>query len=396
MTDTPSALDVLLALLRCRSVTPAEGGALAVLQGFLEPAGFAVHRPTFSEPGTPDVENFYARIGTGAPHIVFAGHTDVVPPGDEAAWRFPPFSGTVADGMVWGRGACDMKGGIAAAVAAALAHVARHGIQRGSISFLVTGDEEGPAVNGTAKLLDWARARGERFDGCILGEPTNPTRMGETIKIGRRGSLTGDLVIEGRQGHVAYPGLADNPIPRMMRALGALAAEPLDAGTAHFDPSNLEVVTVDTGNPSANVIPAACRARFNVRFNDTWRPDTLSAEIRRRLAAAGIGAHRLTFAPCNALAFVTAPGPLTRIVAEAVEVETGVVPALSTTGGTSDARFITRDCPVVEFGLVGRTMHAVDESVDLADLEALQRIYAGVLAAAMGPGASGGLPTAAA
>ena len=394
MTGTPSGLDVLLALLRCPSVTPREGGALAVLQGLLEPAGFAVHRPTFSEPGTPDVENLYARIGTGTPHLVFAGHTDVVPPGDEAAWRFPPHAGTVADGMVWGRGACDMKGGVAAAVAAALAHVARHGTVRGSISFLITGDEEGPAINGTAKLLDWARARGERFDGCILGEPTNPARMGEMIKIGRRGSLTGTLVIAGRQGHVAYPGLADNPIPRMLRALQALTGAPLDAGTDHFDRSNLEVVAVDTGNPSANVIPAECRARFNVRFNDIWTPDTLAAEIGRRLDAAGVGAHRLAFAPCNALAFVTAPGPLTALVADAVTAETGLVPALSTTGGTSDARFITRDCPVVEFGLVGQTMHAVDERVRLDDLETLQRVYARVLEAAMGPAAP--LPKAAA
>ena len=375
----PSALDVLRALLRCPSVTPAEGRALDVLQALLEPAGFAVHRITFSEAGTPDVANLYARIGASAPHLVFAGHTDVVPPGDAASWRHPPFSGVVEDGMVWGRGACDMKGGVAAAVAAALAHVAEHGAARGSISFLITGDEEGPAVNGTAKLLDWARNRGDRFDACVLGEPTNPSRMGEMIKIGRRGSLTGEIVVEGRQGHVAYPHLADNPIPRLMRALTALKASPLDGGTAHFDPSNLEVVAVDTGNPSANVIPADCRARFNVRFNDSWMPDTLSDEIRRRVASAEIGAHRLTFAPCNAMAFLTEPGPFTRAVAQAVEAETGVVPVLSTTGGTSDARFIVRDCPVVEFGLVGRTMHAVDERIAVADLETLQRVYGRVL-----------------
>ena len=380
MTEAPAALDVLRALLRCPSVTPAEGGALDVLEGLLAPAGFGIERVTFSEPGTPDVDNLYARIGTGAPHLVFAGHTDVVPPGDPASWRYPPFSGEVADGMIWGRGACDMKGGVAAAVAAVLHHLARHGAPSGSISFLVTGDEEGPAVNGTAKLLDWARERGIRFDHCILGEPTNPARMGEMIKIGRRGSLTGELAIEGRQGHVAYPQLADNPIPRLMRALAALKAEPLDAGTAHFDPSNLEVVAVDTGNPSANVIPAECRARFNVRFNDTWGPDTLAAEIRRRVEGAGVGAHRLAFAPCNALAFVTEPGPFTRTVAEAVEAETGLVPVLSTTGGTSDARFIVRDCPVVEFGLVGETMHAVDERVSTADLAALQAIYGRVVA----------------
>jgi succinyl-diaminopimelate desuccinylase len=381
---TPSALDILQALLRCPSVTPAEGGALDVIQGLLEPAGFAVHRVTFSEPGTPDVDNLYARIGTGGPNLVFAGHTDVVPPGDEAAWHHAPFSGAIAEGMIWGRGACDMKGGVAAALAAALAHATEHGAPRGSISFLITGDEEGPAVNGTAKLLDWARQRGERFDACVLGEPTNPSRMGEMIKIGRRGSLTGEIVVEGRQGHVAYPQLADNPIPRLMRALAALKATPLDLGTAHFDASNLEVVTVDTGNPSANVNPAECRARFNVRFNDGWTPDTLSDEIRRRIASAGIGAHRLTFAPCNALAFLTEPGAFTRAVAEAVEAETGVAPVLSTTGGTSDARFIVRDCPVVEFGLVGQTMHMVDERVSVADVAMLQRVYRRIIATVLG------------
>ncbi|WP_237481147.1 succinyl-diaminopimelate desuccinylase [Lichenibacterium dinghuense] len=378
---TPSALDVLQALLRCPSVTPAAGGALDMIQGLLEPAGFAVHRVTFSEPGTPDVENLYARIGTGAPHLVFAGHVDVVPPGDAAAWTHAPFSGDVADGMVWGRGACDMKGGVAAAVAAALAWAARGGAAAGgSVSFLITGDEEGPAVNGTAKLLDWARERGERFDACVLGEPTNPGRMGEMIKNGRRGSLTGEITVEGRQGHVAYPHLADNPIPRLMRALAALTSAPLDAGTAHFDPSNLEIVTVDTGNPSANVIPASCRARFNVRFNDLWTPESLSDEIRARVGTAAVGPHRLAFAPCNALAFLTAPGAFTALVAAAVEAETGVKPALSTTGGTSDARFIVRDCPVVEFGLVGQTMHMVDERVSVADVAALERVYGRVIA----------------
>ena len=376
---TPSALDVAQALIRCPSVTPAEGGALAALADLLAPAGFAVHRPRFSAPGLPDVENLYARIGTEAPHLVFAGHTDVVPPGDIDAWRFPPFSGEVADGQLWGRGACDMKGGVAAAVAAVLAHLARHGPPKGSVSFLITGDEEGPAVNGTAKLLDWARERGERFDHCILGEPTNPDTMGDMIKIGRRGSLTGEIVIEGRQGHVAYPHLADNPIPRLMLALDALKRRPLDGGTAHFDPSNLEVVTVDTGNPSANVIPAAARARFNVRFNDTWTPETLADELRRRVEGAGAGRHRLTFAPCNALAFVTEPGSFTTLVAEAVAAATGRSPKLSTTGGTSDARFITRDCPVVEFGLVGRTMHMVDERVALADLATLEAVYGRLL-----------------
>ena len=376
----PAALEVARALIRCPSVTPAEGGALTVLAGLLEPAGFAVHRPRFSEPGTPDVENLYARIGTEAPHLVFAGHTDVVPPGDASAWRFPPHSAEIADGYLWGRGACDMKGGIAAAVAAVLAHLARHGVPKGSLSFLIAGDEEGPAVNGTAKLLDWVRARGERFDHCVLGEPTNPEAMGDMLKIGRRGSLTGEVVVEGRQGHVAYPHLADNPIPRLMRALAALQAAPLDRGTAHFDPSNLEVVSVDTDNPSANVIPAEVRARFNVRFNDCWDPETLAAEIRGRIEGSGAGRHRLGFAPCNASAFLTAPGPFTSLVAEAVAAETGRTPRLSTTGGTSDARFIVRDCPVVEFGLVGRTMHMVDERVSVADLATLEAVYGRVIA----------------
>ncbi len=376
---TPSGVTILQALLRCPSVTPAEGGALDVMQGLLEPAGFTVHRLRFSEAGQPDVDNLYARIGSTAPHLVFAGHTDVVPPGDPGSWRFPPFSGEVADGRIWGRGACDMKGGVAAAVAAVLAHLAGSGVPEGSISFLITGDEEGPAVNGTPKLLDWARDRGERFDHCVLGEPTNPTRLGEMIKIGRRGSLTGEIVVEGRQGHVAYPHLADNPIPRLMRLLAALKAEPLDAGTAHFDPSNLEVVTVDTGNPSANVIPAEARARFNIRFNDVWSPEALQAEIRRRLGGAGAGAHRLTFAPCNALAFLTEPGAFVKLFAEIVEAETGLAPKLSTTGGTSDARFVTRDCPVLEFGLVGATMHAVDENVPIDDLDRLQAIYGTLL-----------------
>ena len=376
---TPSALEVVQALIRCPSVTPAEGGALSTLSALLGPAGFTVHRPRFAEPGFPDVDNLYARIGTEAPHLVFAGHTDVVPPGDPAAWRFPPFSAEVADGQIWGRGACDMKGGVAAAVAAVLGHLAAHGAPEGSISFLITGDEEGPAVNGTTKLLDWVRERGEHFDHCILGEPTNPYAMGDMIKIGRRGSLTGEVFVEGRQGHVAYPHLADNPIPRLMLALAALKAEPLDGGTAHFDPSNLEVVSVDTGNPSANVIPAEVRARFNIRFNDSWTPDTLAAEIRRRIEGSGAGRHRLTVAPCNALAFVTEPGPFTALVAEAVTAETGRNPSLSTTGGTSDARFISRDCPVVEFGLVGQTMHMVDERAALDDLATLQAVYGRVL-----------------
>ena len=374
-----SALSILQALIRCPSVTPADAGALDVLADLLRGAGFAIDLVTFSEPGLPDIRNLYARLGTGAPHLVFAGHTDVVSPGDASRWRFPPFSAEVADGAVWGRGACDMKGGVAASVAAVLAHLDRRGAPVGSVSFLITGDEEGPAVNGTLKLLDWAKARGETFDHCILPEPTCPDTLGQMMKIGRRGSLTGTVTVHGRQGHVAYPHLADNPIPRLIRIMGALSGQPLDAGTVHFDPSNLEFVTVDVGNPASNVIPAEARARFNIRFNDLWMPDTLAAELRARADAAQAGPFGLDFAPCNALAFLTEPSPFTALVSDAVEAETGRRPVLSTTGGTSDARFIKAYCPVVELGLVGATMHAIDERTSIADLASLQAIFERVL-----------------
>lgn len=379
---TPSvAVDLARRLVRCRSVTPADGGALPLLADVLGQGGFRTELVSFSAPGRADVLNLYARLGTAAPCLAFAGHTDVVPPGDEVAWTHDPFGGVIADGRLYGRGACDMKGGVAASVAAALAHRERHGPPRGSIAFLLTGDEEGPAVNGTAKLLDWAAARGERFDACVLGEPTNPERLGEMVKIGRRGSLTGEVTVHGRQGHVAYPHRALNPLPALLRLLGALTGPPLDAGTAHFDPSNLELVSIDTGNPSNNVIPAEARARFNVRFNDRWTDRTLAEEIARRLKAVdGAALHTLTFQPCNALAFLTEPGPFTVLVQEAVRAETGLTPALSTAGGTSDARFIVRRCPVVEFGPVGRTMHATDEHVDVADLDRLAAIYGRIIA----------------
>ncbi len=381
--DPTDAVALTQALVRCPSVTPAEGGAIALLAGLLEAEGFEVHRPVFSEPGTPDIENLYARIGQGAPALVFAGHTDVVPPGDEARWAHGPFSGDIVGDTLYGRGAVDMKGGVAASVAAAVAWCRAHGGKppRGSIAFLITGDEEGPAVNGTVKLLDWAKARGERFDHCILGEPTNPDALGDMIKIGRRGSLTGRIVVEGKQGHVAYPLLADNPIPAMVTLLAALKAAPLDAGTAHFDPSNLEVTTVDVGNPASNVIPAAARAVFNIRFNDAWTPDTLAGEIRRRLAAAAPEGARwsVTFDPTNSTAFVTEPGPFVAFMIDAVERATGRKPRLSTTGGTSDARFIKDHCPVLEFGLVGQTMHQVDERASVSDIRKLADIYRSVV-----------------
>jgi succinyl-diaminopimelate desuccinylase len=371
------------ALIRCPSVTPEEGGALAFIAQVLGDAGFEVHRPVFSEPGTPDVENLYARFGIGRPYLLFAGHTDVVPPGDETRWAHDPFGGIVEGGELFGRGATDMKGGIACMMAAALQFLADKSDFSGSVGFLITGDEEGPAVNGTAKLLRWGHERGERFDHCVLGEPTNPGALGDMIKIGRRGSLTGHLLVHGKQGHVAYPHLADNPIAGMVRLLAALKAEPLDDGTAHFDASNLEVTTVDVGNKASNVIPDQARATFNIRFNDRWSPQTLEVELRRRLRDAAGNAIRYTLCmePTNAVAFLTEPDAFVERLSDAIEAETGRRPALSTTGGTSDARFIKDFCPVVEFGLVGQTMHQIDERVAVADLDRLTAIFRRALAA---------------
>jgi succinyl-diaminopimelate desuccinylase len=368
-------------LIRCPSVTPAEGGALAYLERLLGGAGFTVQRVTFSEAGTADVENLFARIGTGRPNLLFAGHTDVVPPGAEAAWTHPPFSAETSGGYLYGRGAADMKGGIACFAAAALGFLDASGSKpKGSISFLITGDEEGVAVNGTAKALAWTAARGESFDHCILGEPTNPDRLGDMIKIGRRGSLNGTLVVTGTQGHVAYPHLADNPVRGLVAIMGALMAEPLDAGSEFFDVSNLEFTSVDVGNAVVNLIPAQARARFNIRYNDRHTEASLKALIESRAAAAKEGAHwAIEWDRSNAHAFLTKPGPFVDLVVEAIAEKTGRRPALSTSGGTSDARFIKDYCPVVDFGLVGRTMHQVDERVALADLETLTAIYRRIL-----------------
>jgi succinyl-diaminopimelate desuccinylase len=365
-------------LLRCPSVTPSEGGALAFLETTLKAAGFTVHRMTFSEPGTYDVENFYARIGTTAPHLMFAGHTDVVPTGDEKAWSHPPFAGEVAEGELFGRGAVDMKGGIACCVAAVLDHLAANGGKpKGSISFLITGDEESVAVNGTPKLLQWAADHGEKFDHCILGEPSNQNELGDTIKIGRRGSLNGTLIVTGKSGHVAYPQRADNPVRGIATMMAALQSEPLDNGSATFQPSNLEFTSIDVGNKTVNLIPDEARARFNIRFNDCHTLDSLKALLETRAAKAAGGKIKFAFKfePSNAGVFVTKPGPFTELVSNAVFEATGRKPELSTTGGTSDARFITHYCPVVEFGLVGQTMHAIDERVPTADLVALTAIY---------------------
>lgn len=374
MTD---ALDLAQALIRCPSVTPAEAGALDILQDRLAAAGFTTHRVRFASEGQAEIDNLYARIGTGAPHLLFAGHTDVVPPGDLAAWRHDPFGAVVEGGILFGRGAQDMKSGIAAFAAAAIAYVTANGPPPGTIGFLITGDEEGPAVNGTVKLLEWARARGERFDHCIVGEPTSQRDLCDQIKIGRRGSLNGRLTVRGRQGHVAYPQRADNPIPALLAALAALRA-PLDTGTAHFAASNLEITSIDVGNTATNVIPAEARARFNIRFNDLWTAEALAAELTRRVADAAPAAT-LAFDPCNAPAFLTPASTFTDLVCDVIAELRGRRPDLSTGGGTSDARFIQHYCPVLEIGLVGDTMHMVDERVPVADLTQLTAVYARII-----------------
>ncbi len=380
MTD---ALAIARDLLRCPSVTPADAGALGVLERLLYDAGFEVHRITFSEPGAADIDNLYARIGDAAPHLTFAGHTDVVPPGDVAAWSHDAFAGEVADGVLYGRGAVDMKGGIACSVAAVLDYLAANGGRpKGSISFLITGDEEDVAVNGTVKLLQWAAERGEKFDHCVLGEPSNVEALGDCIKIGRRGSLSGTLIVDGVQGHVAYPQRAANPVPEIARLITALSDDPLDHGNEQFPPSNLEFTSVDVGNAATNVIPAQARAKFNIRFNNQHSVETLRDLIEQRVAAAGSGGRlkaRIEWLPSNSGAFVTKPGPFTDLVVAAIEQVTGRRPKLDTGGGTSDARFITHYCPVIEFGLVGQTMHKVDECTPVADLQQLTAVYRGVL-----------------
>jgi len=382
MTSPADPVAIARDLLRCPSVTPTEGGALSFLEATLKGAGFTVHRMTFSERGTADVENLYARIGTKAPHLMFAGHTDVVPPGDPKAWSHAPFSADIADGVLYGRGAVDMKGAIACKVAAALDHLAANdGKPKGSISFLITGDEEGIAVNGSPKLLKWAAARGETFDHCVLGEPGNVDALGDTIKLGRRGSQNGVLVVTGKMGHVAYPHRADNPVRGLVKLMSALMDEPLDQGSHKFDPSNLEFTSIDIGNPTVNLIPGEARARFNIRFNDCHDYTSLKALIEQRAKKAAGDKVKWTidWAPSNADVFYTEPSPFTDVVVGAVAEVTGKTPKLSTSGGTSDARFIKDYCPVVEFGLVGQTMHAIDERVPVKDLQTLTAVYRKIL-----------------
>jgi succinyl-diaminopimelate desuccinylase len=359
-------------LIRCASVTPADAGAQEALAGMLGRLGFTVHRLRYGE-----IENIFARLGTEGPHICFAGHTDVVPVG-AANWRSDPFGGEVRDGVLYGRGACDMKGAIAAFVSG-VARYLEPGASKGSISFLITGDEEGPATDGTVKVLEWMRANGQVPDFCLVGEPTCPVKLGDMVKIGRRGSVNMKIEVYGTQGHVAYPHRADNPIHRLIRALDALTSAPVDAGTDWFEPSTLQITSIDVGNGATNVIPASARAALNIRFNDGHSGASLTAWVRATLSRY---AERFDLeSSISGESFVTKPGPLVDILRNAIKGATGVDPKLDTGGGTSDARFIANYCPVAEFGLVGATMHQTDERVPVAELRDLARIYRDIIAA---------------
>lgn len=367
-------------LMACPSITPVDAGALDVLEHALSPMGFTCHRLPFEEADSERTDNLYARFGDAGNHLCFAGHTDVVPPGDLNAWRIDPFSPEVIDGVLYGRGAVDMKGAIACFVAA----LSRFELKdfRHSVSMLITGDEEGPAVNGTRKVLNWLRERNEVIDGCVVGEPTNPEALGDMIKIGRRGSVSFDLTVTGVQGHAAYPDLAANPIPYLLDILTRVNGHALDEGTEHFDPSNLEITTVDVGNPTGNVIPAQAAATFNIRFNDMHTADSLTEWVASICSHAVRDHEAVSYtldAEAGAEAFLTEPGPLSSLVSDAVESVTGKRPTLSTTGGTSDARFIKDLCPVVECGLINKTAHKVDECISVQSMEQLTDIYYYVL-----------------
>ena len=369
--------DLTARLIRCPSVTPAEGGAIALLADMLTAAGFACTRVDRN-----GIANLYARWGKAGANKAFGfnGHTDVVPVGDAAAWTHDPFGAVVKDGVMYGRGACDMKSGVAAFVAAAVDFVAETPPD-GAVIITVTGDEEGESKDGTVAILDWMAFNGERMTHCLVGEPTCPTEMGEMMKIGRRGSMTARITAVGVQGHSAYPHRAKNPLSALVRLLARLEAEPLDRGTAHFDPSTLAITTIDCGNPASNVIPAQAVAVVNIRFNDTHSGETLSSWLRQEAEAVAeaTGVEIGLAISLSGEAFLTPPGELSALVARAVEAETGKRPVASTSGGTSDARFVKDHCPVVEFGLVGRTMHQVDERVEVAHIHSLKAIYGRIL-----------------
>ena len=378
MTDTGrDPVEIARRLIRCKSVTPREGGALTYLQEVLQKAGFTCHRLPFSEAGTPDVDNLYARIGTAGPVLAFAGHTDVVPPGDEEQWSQPPFGAEIVDDIMYGRGAVDMKGAIACFVAATLDYLASKQPSSGSIALIITGDEEGPSINGTRKIVEWMGKHNQQADHCIVGEPSNPARLGDMIKVGRRGSMNGVLTVTGRQGHAAYPHLAANPIPALLDILGEYLKRPLDEGTAYFGPSNIEITSIDVGNEAVNVIPRTARAQFNIRYNDAHSAASLQELLKAQSAAilegSGLSGH-IEF-QTSGESFITRPGTLVSLMSDVVRDVTGLTPERSTSGGTSDARFIKDICPVIEFGLVNRTIHQVDEQVPIEDLRQLTAIY---------------------
>lgn len=365
-------------LIRCKSVTPKDDGAQAILADLLMKAGFECHHLPFGE-GEERIVNLFARIGSSnGPHICYAGHTDVVPTGPEDQWTYPPFAAEIHDGILYGRGASDMKGSVACFTAAALDYLKEHGVPKhGSISLLITGDEEADAINGTVKVLEWMKENGHVPDVCLVGEPSNPDHLGQEIKIGRRGSLRGELYVTGKQGHVAYQHLADNPLPRLIKMADALSEYEFDTGTDHFSPTNLEVTTIDVGNKADNVIPASGMLRFNVRFNDQWNAEILEAKIRDILDGVSNDYKLDVFS--NAASFMTEPGDWTALVSQAVQDVVGKTPALTTTGGTSDARFVSQYCPVVEFGPVNKTIHQIDENARVDDLEQVTKIYSLIL-----------------
>lgn len=373
------AAELLKQLIQCRSVTPEEGGALRLLNSVLSQLGFNTELLTFSEPGTPDVTNLYARLGNTAPYLMFAGHTDVVPTGAEDKWRFPPFSGEIAEGRMFGRGAVDMKGGVAAFIVAAASYLKEKGPPKGSIGFLITGDEEGPAINGTLKVLQWMKEKGENFDHCILGEPSGLREAGDRIKIGARGSFSAKLTVTGKQGHVGYPEKANNPVPHLLRILSALY-EPLDQGNQWFPASNLEITKLHIANEATNVIPRDAEAWFNVRFCDDWMLQNLETELRSRIEKAANGVQwDLKTRKGNAEAFRSDAGDFLNLVSATVETFLGRKPDFHTAGGTSDARFIKNYGPVVEIGPAGTTLHQTDENIELKDLDQTVRIYRAIL-----------------
>ena len=364
-------------LIRCNSVTPADGGALPLLAETLRAQGFDCELIRFTSPGTPDILNLWARRGSGCPHFCYAGHSDVVPVIDRDQWRADPFGGSIEEGLLVGRGAVDMKGSIAAFAAAATQYLAANPDFDGSISLMITGDEEGPSINGTIKILQWLTKKGIQLDACLVGEPASLDSVGDTVKIGRRGSLNGWLTVTGIGGHTAYPQRADNAAHTLVAMISSLLAEPLDKGTEHFEPSTLQFSTIDIGNPATNVIPGTAHAVFNVRFNDAWTADRVESRLRHRLDQ--IGKAYVLDIKVSGESFLTPPNAFAEIVAQSVEAQTGRRPEFSTGGGTSDARFIHHFCPVAELGLVGQTMHKRDEAVSLSDLQALTGIYRDVL-----------------